>query len=78
MNGGNMKYILIKIIHIYQKIPGKFHQNCRHIPTCSNYGIEAIQIHGSIKGSYYTMKRILRCTPWGTSGYDPVPERKKK
>jgi len=38
----------------------------------SNYGIEAIKEYGSIKGSYLTIKRILRCNPWGTYGYDPV------
>lgn len=73
-----MKHILIRLIQIYQKIPGSFHLKCRHIPTCSEYGIQAIETYGSIKGSYLTIKRILRCTPWGTSGYDPVPERKKK
>ncbi len=67
-----MKYILIGIIKFYQKIPGPWHNSCRHIPTCSNYGIEAIKEYGSIKGSYLTIKRILRCNPWGTYGYDPV------
>lgn len=73
-----MKHILIRLIQIYQKIPGSFHLKCRQIPTCSEYGIQAIETYGSIKGSYLTIKRILRCTPWGTSGYNPVPERKKK
>lgn len=73
-----MKKILIGIIKCYQKIPGSFHDSCRHMPTCSNYAIEAIEKHGSIKGSFLAIKRILRCNPWGTSGYDPVPERKKK
>lgn len=67
-----MKYILIKMIKIYQIIPGPWHNSCRHIPTCSNYGIEAINEYGSIKGTYLTIKRILRCNPWGTYGYDPV------
>ena len=70
-----MKYILISIIYIYKKIPGPWHNSCRHIPTCSSYGIEAISEYGSIKGSYLTLKRILRCNPWGTSGYDPVPKK---
>lgn len=73
-----MKKILIKMIELYQKIPGNFHQNCRHVPTCSNYALQAIEIHGTIKGSYLSIKRILKCNPWGSSGYDPVPERKKK
>lgn len=67
-----MKRILIYLIKIYQKIPGPWHSYCRHIPTCSNYGIEAIEEHGSIKGTFLTIKRILRCNPWGTYGYDPV------
>lgn len=73
-----MKKILISIIKIYQRIPGNFHYSCRHIPTCSNYGIEAIETYGALKGSYLTIKRILRCNPFGTKGYDPVVERKTK
>ena len=53
-----MKRILIYLIKIYQKIPGPWHSYCRHIPTCSNYGIEAIEEHGSIKGTFLTIKRI--------------------
>ena len=70
-----MKYILISIIYIYKKIPGPWHSSCRHIPTCSSYGIEAISEYGCLKGSYLTLKRILRCNPWGTSGFDPVPKK---
>lgn len=73
-----MKYVLIKIIKLYQKIPGPWHNSCRHIPTCSNYAIEAIEVHGSIKGSILSIKRILRCNPWGTSGIDLVPRKEIK
>ena len=48
---------------------------CRFMPSCSNYGIEALRKHGAIKGSILTIYRILRCNPWGGSGYDPVPEK---
>lgn len=48
---------------------------CRYIPTCSQYAIEAIQYHGSWRGSLLTVKRVCRCHPWGGSGYDPVPKR---
>lgn len=72
-----MKNVLIKLIKLYQKIPGKFHNNCRFTPTCSNYAIEALEKYGTIKGIFLTLKRLLRCTPWGESGYDPVPERRK-
>ena len=75
--GGKMKYFLIGLINCYQLIPGPWHNLCRHIPTCSNYGIEAIAKHGSLKGTYLLIKRILKCNPWGTSGYDPVPKGKE-
>ena len=52
-------------------------QNCRHEPTCSNYAIEAIQEWGTLKGIYLGTKRICKCHPWGTSGYDPIPKKRK-
>ena len=72
-----MKYLLISIINLYQKIPFSSHNQCRFIPTCSNYAKEAILTYGSIKGSYLAIKRILRCNPLGPSGYDPVPLKKE-
>ena len=51
---------------------------CRHIPTCSNYAIEAIETYGSFKGTILSIKRILKCNPWGTKGYDPVPMLRRK
>lgn len=47
--------------------------SCRFTPTCSAYAIEALSKHGPIKGLYLAIRRILRCHPWGGSGYDPVP-----
>lgn len=72
-----MKKILIFLIRIYQAIPGPWHDSCRHTPTCSNYMIEAIEVHGVIKGVWLGIKRICRCNPWGTIGYDPVPKKSK-
>lgn len=72
-----MKIVLIKLIKLYQKIPGPWHNSCRHIPTCSNYAIEAIETYGAFKGGFMAIKRILRCNPWGTSGYDPVIKEDK-
>jgi uncharacterized protein len=46
---------------------------CRYRPTCSEYLVEAVELHGWIAGSWMGLKRILRCHPWGGSGYDPVP-----
>lgn len=46
---------------------------CRYTPTCSQYAVEAIRKYGPFKGGWLAFKRILRCNPWGGSGYDPVP-----
>ena len=73
-----MKKLLISMIKFYQRIPIHTHSSCRYVPTCSNYAIEAINTYGSFKGSYLTLKRILRCNPWGGSGYDPVPLKKER
>ena len=73
-----MKKLLIAIIRLYQKIPFFSHKLCRYTPTCSEYAIESIKTYGSIKGSYLAIKRILRCNPWGSFGYDPVPKKETK
>jgi putative membrane protein insertion efficiency factor len=66
--------IFIGLIKLYQFTLSPFlGKQCRFTPTCSQYGIEAIQKHGALKGSWITVKRIVRCNPWGGSGYDPVP-----
>ena len=65
---------IIKIIRIYQKfISPLLGQNCRFHPTCSQYAIEALTVHGVAKGTYLSVKRILKCNPWGASGVDYVP-----
>lgn len=73
-----MKKILIGIIKIYQKIPGPWHGYCKHMPTCSEYMKQAIEIHGAFYGIYLGTKRLLKCNPWGTFGYDPVPKKENK
>ncbi|MDD2617377.1 MAG: membrane protein insertion efficiency factor YidD [Bacteroidales bacterium] len=50
-----------------------FPSSCRYTPTCSEYAVQAVQKHGSFKGGWLAIKRILRCHPWGGHGYDPVP-----
>lgn len=67
-----MKKLLIKLIKIYQKIPGNFHSSCKFYPSCSNYMLEALEKHGVVKGSFLGIKRILKCNPFSKGGYDPV------
>lgn len=71
----NMKNVLIRLIKLYQKIPGNFHNSCKYIPSCSNYAIEAINEYGSIKGSFMAIKRILKCNPFSKGGIDLVPKK---
>ena len=73
-----IKNMLIGMINLYQKIPGPWHDYCRHIPTCSEYMKQAIKVHGVIKGLWLSTIRILKCNRWGTFGYDPVPKKEKK
>lgn len=73
-----MKKILIKMVNIYKCLPLESHLYCRHIPTCSTYMIDALNEHGSLKGSYLGIKRILKCRPGGTYGIDLVPPKKEK
>lgn len=74
-----VKAICIGLIRFYQwTISPILGSNCRHIPSCSHYTLGAIQEWGVTKGIWMGMKRIARCHPWGTSGYDPVPKRSEK
>ncbi|MBX7183236.1 MAG: membrane protein insertion efficiency factor YidD [Bacteroidia bacterium] len=65
---------MILLIKFYkQAISPYLPPTCRYTPTCSQYGIEAIQKYGPWKGGFLTLKRILSCNPWGGHGHDPVP-----
>lgn len=69
-----LKQLFIFPIKLYQWIISPWlPKTCRFEPSCSNYMIQAIQIHGIFRGIMLGSKRILRCNPWGGSGYDPVP-----
>ncbi|OIP02157.1 MAG: membrane protein insertion efficiency factor YidD [Bacteroidetes bacterium CG2_30_33_31] len=74
----NLKKISIEIV----LLPVQFYRyaispltpaSCRHIPTCSEYCVDALKRYGVLQGSAMAAERIARCHPWGTSGYDPVP-----
>ena len=72
-----LKKLMILLIRFYQKIISPLLPNvCRYKPSCSEYFIEALQIHGVFRGTFLGIKRILKCHPWGKSGYDPVPLKK--
>lgn len=70
-----MRKGLVLLIKLYQSIlsPWLGVSKCRYTPTCSAYAIEAVTKYGSLKGLGLSIKRILRCGPWGGHGYDPVP-----
>ena len=66
--------LLILLIRLYQiTLSPWIGGACRYTPTCSNYGLEALEKYGAFKGGWLTVKRVLSCNPWGGSGYDPVP-----
>jgi len=68
------KKILMLLIKGYQKFISPFlGSNCRFNPTCSSYAINAIELHGSVKGSWLSLKRIIKCHPLHSGGEDPVP-----
>ena len=70
-----MKWILVKIIQIYQwTISPLLGQRCRWYPSCSNYAVEALKRHGALKGTWLTLKRLSRCNPWNHGGVDEVPK----
>ena len=67
---------LIALIRGYQRgISPHLGKNCRFIPSCSAYAIQALEIHGVFKGGLLSLWRILRCNPFGRYGFDPVPEK---
>ena len=67
------KILLIKLIKLYQfTISPLLGTNCRFVPSCSNYAIQSIEDKGVVKGVYFSLRRVLKCHPFGGSGYDPV------
>lgn len=69
-----LKKVFIALIRFYQKVISPLKPpSCRFYPTCSHYGLEAIQRFGAIKGGWLTIKRILKCQPFHPGGVDPVP-----
>jgi len=71
-----LSFIVLLPIRIYRSAISPYTPaSCRHTPTCSQYFIEAVKVHGPLKGSGLGLKRLSKCHPWGTTGYDPVPPK---
>lgn len=71
--------VLIGLIRIYQRFISPLKPpTCRFYPTCSHYGLEAVKRFGPLKGSWLTIKRLLKCHPFHPGGIDPVPEKEQE
>jgi putative membrane protein insertion efficiency factor len=71
-----MKHVVIVLIRMYQHSLGLYvGGHCRFHPSCSEYAIEAVREHGALRGGWLALKRIGRCHPWGSFGFDPVPQK---
>ena len=71
-----MKYLLIGFLKLYRLLISPLYgEVCRYYPSCSAYALEAVQVHGSIKGSWLAVRRLARCHPWAPGGVDKVPPR---
>lgn len=69
-----MKGLLLRIISLYQSTAPARTPRCRYLPTCSHYAAEAIERHGAARGTWLALRRVGRCHPFGSFGFDPVPE----
>jgi putative membrane protein insertion efficiency factor len=71
-----LSYPVLGLVYFYKyAISPLTPASCRHVPTCSTYMIEAIKTHGPFVGAALGLRRLSKCHPWGTHGYDPVPEK---
>jgi len=69
-----MKWLLIGFVRLWRSVVSPWYGPCcKYYPTCSAYALEALQLHGAIKGSGLAIWRLLRCNPWSKGGVDPVP-----
>lgn len=69
-----MRHVLIGLLKAYRAVISPLYGDvCKFYPTCSAYALDAVSVHGSVKGSWLTLRRLVRCHPWSLGGYDPVP-----
>jgi uncharacterized protein len=67
--------VTMRLVVLYQSLTTNRPSPCRYVPTCSSYALDALEVHGFVKGSWLAVRRIGRCHPWGRQGWDPVPDR---
>ena len=73
--GGAMGWLLKAPVHVYRwTLKPLIGMECRHLPTCSAYALDAIDRNGAWRGGWLALSRVCRCHPWGTSGFDPAPD----
>lgn len=69
-----MKHVLIALLRAYRAVISPLYgQVCKFYPSCSAYALEAVTVHGAVRGSWLAARRLGRCHPWSLGGYDPVP-----
>ncbi len=69
-----MKYLLIGLLRVYRAVISPLYGDvCRYYPSCSAYALEAVTVHGAVKGTWLAARRLGSCHPWAAGGYDPVP-----
>ncbi len=73
--GDRVGTVLVRLVQLYQLAHQGRLPSCRFMPTCSSYAVEAIEVHGPVRGSWLAVRRLARCHPWGGHGADPVPPR---
>ena len=69
-----MARVLGRAVRAYQVLTDGRPSPCRYVPSCSSYASEALEIHGALRGGSMAVRRLCRCHPWGSSGWDPVPD----
>ena len=66
--------LFLLVVRLYQAARDGRPSPCRFVPSCSTYAVEAVERHGAVRGSWYVLRRLGRCHPWGGFGFDPVPD----
>jgi putative membrane protein insertion efficiency factor len=73
-----LQVVMVKAIDGYQFVRRGRPSPCRYVPSCSDYAKEAVQVHGGLRGAWLAVRRVARCNPFGSSGFDPVPSPRQR